>query len=354
MTVTDELRGVVRSFLSARPGAPWAAFAGELGLAGLAVPEEYGGAGCGAREVAAVAEELGRALSPHPFLQTAVLAVAAVRAGGDEAAMARLLPALASGEVTATVLLPGDGELRLEDGLLTGSAPYALEGELVLAYAGGLLVEAVPTRRVRHRTMDESRPLTGLRFDRVPVRRAGSGRAWERVRDLGIAALAAEQVGGAARCLEMATAHARGRHQFGRPIGAFQAIKHKLADLLLLVESARSAALAAAEAGDRAYESAGDRAYDSAGDGADDNADGSAGHSTGGGPGDALGTYAAVAGSYCSEAYLAAAGENIQIHGGIGVTWEHPAHRYFKRATSDAQLFGPPRAHRARLEARVL
>lgn len=338
MTVTDELRDVVRSFLSARPGAPWPAFAGELGLAGLAVPEEYGGAGCGAREVAAVAEELGRALSPHPFLQTAVLAVAAVRAGGDEAAMARLLPSLASGEVTATVLLPGDGELRLEDGLLTGSVPYALEGELVLAYAGGLLVEAAPTRRVRHRTMDESRPLTGLRFDRVPVRRAGSGLAWERVRDLGIAALAAEQVGGAARCLEMATAHARGRHQFGRPIGAFQAIKHKLADLLLLVESARSAALAAADAGDRA------------GDRADGGADGGAG----GGPDDELGTYAAVAGSYCSEAYLAAAGENIQIHGGIGVTWEHPAHRYFKRATSDAQLFGPPRAHRARLEARVL
>ncbi|MGW7479838.1 acyl-CoA dehydrogenase family protein [Nonomuraea muscovyensis] len=318
MTVTDELRDVVRSFLSGRPGAPWAAFAGELGVAGLAVPEEYGGAGCGAREVAAVAEELGRALSPHPFLQTAVLAVEALRAGGDDAAMARLLPALASGEVTATVLLPGEAELHLRDGLLTGSAPYVLEGELVLAYAGGLLVEAAPTRRVPYRTMDESRPLAGLSFDRVPVRPAGSGAAWERVRDLGIAALAAEQVGGAARCLEMATGHARSRHQFGRPIGSFQAIKHKLADLLLLVESARSAALAAAE------------------------------------PGDELATYAAIAGSYCSEAYLAAAGENIQVHGGIGVTWEHPAHRYFKRATSDAQLFGPPRAHRVRLEARVL
>ncbi|MDF2709008.1 MAG: acyl-CoA dehydrogenase protein [Nonomuraea muscovyensis] len=318
MTVTDELRDVVRSFLSGRPGAPWAAFAGELGVAGLAVPEEYGGAGCGAREVAAVAEELGRALSPHPFLQTAVLAVEALRAGGDDAAMARLLPALVSGEVTATVLLPGEAELHLRDGLLTGSAPYALEGELVLAYAGGLLVEAAPTRRVPYRTMDESRPLAGLSFDRVPVRPAGSGAAWQRVRDLGIAALAAEQVGGAARCLEMATGHARSRHQFGRPIGSFQAIKHKLADLLLLVESARSAALAAAE------------------------------------PGDELATYAAIAGSYCSEAYLAAAGENIQVHGGIGVTWEHPAHRYFKRATSDAQLFGPPRAHRVRLEARVL
>ncbi|MFG3439709.1 acyl-CoA dehydrogenase family protein [Nonomuraea sp. NPDC047897] len=362
MTVTDEARAVVRSFLSARPGAPWAAFAAELGVAGLAVPEEYGGAGCGAREVAAVAEELGRALSPYPFLQTAVLAVAAVRSGGDEAAMARLLPALASGQVTATVLLPGDGALRLEEGLLTGSAPYALEGELVLAYAGGLLVEAVPTRRVPYRTMDDSRPLTGLCFDRVPVRRAGSGAAWERVRDLGIAALAAEQVGGAARCLEMATAHARGRHQFGRPIGSFQAIKHKLADLLLLVESARSAALAAAEAGSATNGTGNATNATNGPSGPTDATDSATDRATGGtgatgeqeGRGDELGTYAAVAGSYCSEAYLAAAGENIQIHGGIGVTWEHPAHRYFKRATSDAQLFGPPRSHRARLEARVL
>ncbi|NUW36860.1 acyl-CoA/acyl-ACP dehydrogenase [Nonomuraea sp. SMC257] len=294
-------------------------FAGELGVAGLAVPEEYGGAGCGPAEVAAVAEELGRALSPHPFLQTAVLAVEAVKAGGDAAATARLLPVLAGGERSATVALPGDGDLLLEDGLLSGVVPYAPAGDLVLVYAGGLLVEAEPTRRAPHRTMDESRPLEELTFERVPVRPAGDGSGWTRVRDLGVAALAAEQTGGAARCLEMATAHAGARHQFGRPIGSFQAVKHKLADLLLLVESARSAALGAAGAEAADLEDA-----------------------------------AAIAGSYCSEAYLTAAGENIQIHGGIGVTWEHPAHRYFKRATSDAQLFGPPQAHRARLAARVL
>ncbi|MFG1964306.1 acyl-CoA dehydrogenase family protein [Nonomuraea sp. NPDC049028] len=313
MTVTDELRSVVRAYLADRPAAPWAAFARELDTAGLAVPEEYGGAGCGPAEIAVVAVELGRTLSPYPFLQSAVLAVEALKAGGDEAAMGRLLPALADGSVTATVVLPGDGDLTLRDGLLTGVVPYALEGDVVLAYADGLLVEAVPTRRVAYPTMDESRPLAELSFDHAPARPAGDGATWSRVRDLGIAALAAEQVGGAERCLEMATEHAKLRHQFGRPIGSFQAIKHKLADLLLLVESARSAALAAAGSE----------------------------------------SLAAIAGSYCTEAYLTAAGENIQVHGGIGVTWEHPAHRYLKRATSDAQLFGPPQAHRERLGAHV-
>jgi alkylation response protein AidB-like acyl-CoA dehydrogenase len=114
-------------------------------------------------------------------------------------------------------------------------------------------------------------------------------------------------------------AYARTRHQFGRPIGSFQAIKHKLADMLLMVESARSAAYAAARAS-----------------------------------ADELPVRAAIAGSYCAEAYLAAAGENIQIHGGLGVTWEHDAHLLFKRATSDAQLFGPPQSHRARLAPAIL
>ncbi|MEV0384156.1 acyl-CoA dehydrogenase family protein [Nonomuraea sp. NPDC050643] len=309
MALPDELRAVVRAYLADRPGAPWQAFARDVGIAGLLVPEEHGGAGCGPAEMAAVAEELGRALSPHPFLQSAVMAVGAAREAGD----AGLLAALAEGVVTATVVLPGDGALRLEGDLLTGVVPYALTGEVVLVYAGGLLVEAVPTRRTAYRTVDESRPLQELSFQDAPVRRLGDGTSWARIRDLGIAALAAEQAGGARRCLEMAVEHAKRRHQFGRPIGSFQAIKHKLADLLLLVESARSAAEAAA--GD--------------------------------------GIFAAIAGSYCTEAYLTAAGENIQVHGGIGITWEHPAHRYLKRATSDAQLFCPPQAHRARLAAHV-
>ncbi|MGP3957164.1 acyl-CoA dehydrogenase family protein [Nonomuraea sp. 3N208] len=309
MSLPDELRAVVRDYLAGRPGASWEEFARDVGIAGLLAPEEHGGAGCGPAEMAAVAEELGRVLSPHPFLQSAVMAVEAAAACGAS----DLLAALAEGAATATVVLPGDGELRLEGDLLAGVVPYALEGELVLLYVDGLLVEAVPTRREPYPTMDESRPLTRLTFDREPARPLGDGGSWTRVRDLGIAALAAEQVGGAQRCLEMAVEHAKRRHQFGRPIGSFQAIKHKLADVLLLVESARSAALAAARDG----------------------------------------MFAAIAGSYCTEAYLAAAGENIQVHGGIGITWEHPAHRYLKRATSDAQLFCPPQAHRARLAGHV-
>ncbi|WP_188194446.1 acyl-CoA dehydrogenase family protein [Nonomuraea sp. SYSU D8015] len=310
VSLPDELRAVVRDYLAGRPGASWREFARDVGVAGLLVPEEYGGAGCGPAEMTAVAEELGRVLSPHPFLQSAVMAVAAATACDASGVLA----ALAEGSATATVVLPGDGELRLAGGLLTGVVPYALEGDLVLVYAGDALVEAAPTRREPYPTMDESRPLTRLTFEEVPVRRLGDGGSHARVRDLGIAALAAEQVGGAQRCLEMAVEHAKRREQFGRPIGSFQAIKHKLADVLLLVESARSAAGAAARDG----------------------------------------VFAAIAGSYCTEAYLSAAGENIQVHGGIGITWEHPAHRYLKRATSDAQLFGPPQAHRARLAPHVL
>ncbi|MEU1389072.1 MULTISPECIES: acyl-CoA dehydrogenase family protein [unclassified Nonomuraea] len=320
MTLSDELGAVVRDYLADRPDATWQAFARDVGVAGLLVPDRYGGAGCGPAEAAAVAEELGRALSPHPFLQSAVLAVGALMADGDEEARARLLPELAAGAATATVVLPGDGELALADDRLSGAVPYALDGEIVLLYAGGHLVEAVPTRRAACPTMDETRPLISLAFDRTPVRRLGPGTSWARVRDLGIAVLAAEQTGGAARCLEMATEYARSRRQFGRPIGSFQAIKHKLADVLLLVESARSAARAAAAQA---------------------------------GPEGRTDVFAAVAGSYCTEAYLTAAGENIQVHGGIGVTWEHPAHRYLKRATSDAQLLCPPRTHRARLAAHV-
>ncbi|MCG5211739.1 acyl-CoA dehydrogenase family protein [Streptosporangium sp. KLBMP 9127] len=309
-----ELRDTVRSFLDARPGTSWERICGDLGIAGLAIPERYGGAGRGLAEVSVVCEELGRALSPLPYLQTVVLAASALVAGGDEDAMSRLLPALAAGTATATVILPSDADLTLTGDRLTGTAGHALDGEIVLAFVGDALVEAVPTRRVPYVTLDRTRPLVELTFDGVPARRAGDGAAAAMVRDTGVAGLAAEQVGGASRCLASAVAHALRRHQFGRPIGSFQAVKHKLADVLLLVESARSAAYAAARA---------------------DPAD--------------LPVVAAIAGSYCTEAYLAAAGENIQIHGGLGITWEHDAHLAFKRATSDAQLLGPPQSHRARL-----
>ncbi|MFF5206302.1 acyl-CoA dehydrogenase family protein [Streptosporangium sp. NPDC000396] len=319
MSLTEEqldLREAVRSFLAECPDAPWSRFAAELGVAGLAVPEEYGGAGCGMAEVSVVCEELGRSLTSYPYLPTVVLAASAIMAAGDPSTMARLLPGIADGSLTATVLFPDDADLTLNGDRLTGTARYALDAEVVLAFVDGELVEAVPTSRTPYSTLDQTRPLTAFTFDDAPVLRVGDGRACGLVRDLGIAGLAAEQVGGAAQCLETAVAYAKERHQFGRPIGSFQAVKHKLADMLLLVESARSAALAAARATP-----------------------------------EELPVQAAIAGSYCTEAYLTVAGENIQIHGGTGVTWEHSAHRYFKRATADTQLFGPPQSHRARLTA---
>lgn len=299
------LRDTVRSYLAARPQGSWRDFARELGVP---APEQYGGAGFGPQESAVISMELGRALSPLPYLQTAVLAVGAL-AGAEEEVQARLLPELAEGGRTATVVF--GRELVLEDGRLTGRAPYTLEGDLVLVYVQGQLVEAEPALRVPYNTMDASRRLTELVFDGSPARRIGDAEGRGRVRDLGVAALAAEQAGGARRCMEMAVEYAKVRHQFGRPIGSFQAIKHKLADLLVVVESAHSAALDAHE-------------------------------------------NPAMAGSYCAEAYLLAAKENIQVHGGIGITWEHDAHRYLKRATSDAQLLGTPREHRDRLAAEQL
>lgn len=313
-------------------GALWKRLAGELGLTGLAVPAEYGGSGAGMVELAVVCAELGRALTPVPYLSTAVLAAYAAR--GDPRLADRLLPGIAAGSLTATVVL--DGALTVRDGRLSGVGSYVLDGhraDVVLAPARGDgdtdLLYAVPgdapgLRRAAHATLDQTRPLASLIFDDVDVAAESSGpyRHHARpggagIRDLAITALAAEQAGGAERCLEMATAHAKTRVQFGRPIGSFQAIKHKLADLLVSVESARSAAGNAAWTADHEPRR--------------------------------LPVSAAIAGSYCGEAYLRAAGENIQIHGGIGVTWEHDAQLYFKRATSSAQLFGSPSAHRARL-----
>ncbi|WP_433183522.1 acyl-CoA dehydrogenase family protein [Actinoallomurus sp. CA-150999] len=344
----DELRATVRAFLArecpptavrrlmadpaAHDAALWGRLAGELGLTGLAVPEEHGGAGCGLTELAVVCEELGRALTPVPFLATAVLAAYAVRDG-------RLLAGIADGSLISTVVLDGDltvdggrltdtapydhdGDLTVDGSRLTGTAPYVLDGHLadvvVCAVGDGVYaVRGADVARTPYVTLDQTRRLARLRFDGAPAERIDGDLT--RVRDVALTALAAEQVGGAQRCLETALEHARTRVQFGRPIGAFQAIKHRLADVLLRVESARSAAYEAARVADED-------------------------------PG-SLPVYAALAGSYCAEAYLHAAGETIQVLGGIGVTWEHDAQLHFKRATASARLFGSPESHRARLAA---
>jgi alkylation response protein AidB-like acyl-CoA dehydrogenase len=320
----------------------WGVLAGEIGLCGLSLPERYGGSGYSRADRAAALHEMGRCLLPSPFLASAVLAAETLLATGDEDVLAGVLPGLAAGTTLATVAYQetpgGDGRpLRaVRDGtswLLTGSRSFVLDGaqaDLILVPAGTesgsalFTVDAAAARGLSRRpmrTLDPSRPQARLDFAATPGRLAGAVGAGAHAVRQGLAhatiALAAEQVGGAERCLEAAVEYAGMRRQFGRPIGSFQAIKHKCADLLILVESARSAVRYAASV--------------SSSPESDED----------------LYAAAALAGAYCSTAYFTVAAENIQIHGGIGFTWEHHAHLYFRRAKASEVMFGTPLEQRA-------
>ncbi len=328
--------------------AVWKQMGEQLGLQGLAVPEEYGGAGYGYVELVVVLEEMGRALLCAPYFSTVALAANLLLASGDEQAKKDYLPGLASGATVGTVALAeasgrwdeagvtlqasGSGD----DWTLTGEKRYVTDGhtsDLVLVAARGasgvsvFAVErgAAGSGAAPVQTMDQTRKQATLTFSGTPARLVGAeGAGWSAVSsmlDKAAVALAAEQVGGAQRVLEMAVEYAKVRVQFGRPIGSFQAIKHKCADMLLEVESAKSAA----------YYGGWAAAEDS----------------------DELPAVASLAKSYCSEAYFHAAADNIQVHGGIGFTWEHPAHLYFKRAKSSELLFGDPTYHRELLAQRI-
>jgi alkylation response protein AidB-like acyl-CoA dehydrogenase len=350
LVVTEEqreLRDALRRFFADRsPGAEvrrlmetaegydpkvWRQMAGQLGLQGLAIAEEHGGAGFGVRELAVVFEEMGRAVVCAPFL-AAITAAAALEAGegGHD-----LLPGIADGSVIATLAVAEDGgswdpgavRAVFEGGALRGTKNYVLDGhiaDLVLVAArgeDGVGVYAVEdaARLVRQAlpTLDQTRKLARIELDGVPARRVGGPEALARALDVAAVALAAEQLGGAQRTLDMTVEYAKVRHQFGRPIGSFQAIKHRCADMFVLVESARSAVLNAAAAADESPEE--------------------------------LPRAAALAKAYCSDAFFHTAGEAIQLHGGIGFTWEHPAHLYLKRAKSSAIGFGTAERHRAAL-----
>jgi alkylation response protein AidB-like acyl-CoA dehydrogenase len=325
----------------------WRQLAGQLGLVGLIVPEEYGGAGFTYLELIVVFEEMGRSLLCAPFFSTVAMATTLILALDDDAASKDLLPRIADGGCLATVALaepagswnPSDVAMRaVRDGgeaagwRLSGEKFYVVDGHvanvvLVVARTDpGLSVFAVDSGAAGlaadlSSTMDKTRKLARLTFDATPARLIGAeGQAdgpVARMLDLAAIALAAEQVGGAQRVLEIAVGYARIREQFGRPIGTFQAIKHKCANMLLEIEAAKSAAYYAGWAA------------------AEDDAE--------------LPVLASVAKAYCSDAYVHAAAENIQIHGGIGFTWEHPAHLYFKRAKSSELFLGAPDYHRERL-----
>jgi alkylation response protein AidB-like acyl-CoA dehydrogenase len=349
----------------------WRRLCRELGVTGLMVPEELGGGGFSAAELGVVFEEAGRALLCAPLLATAGLAVPLLLALDDDQACKRYLPALCEGSLVATVVTSDANGRQLPDGdlvsvtghetgpVLNGTAGFVVDGVfadllLVPARASGAVgvyaVEArspgvVATPLV---TLDQTRKQASVEFTAVPAVRVGSGDAsgaLARAIDAARALLAAEQAGGAAACLEAAVSHAKTRIQFGRPIGSFQAVKQKAADLLIQVESARSAAQAAVQAAASALgpsaETApaqGDRPSESSRElpGVPD-----------------LAVTALVAKIYCSEAYLAVAAENIQLHGGIGFTWEHDAHLYYKRAWASREMLGTPEEHTERL-ARLL
>ena len=360
----EELRKTVRAFLESKSSeaevrrlmetesgydeAVWKQMGEQMGLQGLAIPEEYGGSGYSYVELVVVLEEMGRRLLAAPYFSTVVLAANAILHSGDDQAKKDLLPGIASGETIATVAFTEENGRWDEAGItmtasksgdgytLDGSKTFVLDGHtasLVIVAArtdAGVSLfsvsgDAQGLTRTPLPTMDQTRKQAKLEFSGTPAMLVGTdGGGWatlERMLDLAAVGLAAEQVGGAQFVLEMAVQYAKDRVQFGRPIGSFQAIKHKCADMLLEVESAKSAAYYAAWCAAELN--------------------------------DELPAVASLAKAYCSEAYFHATAENIQIHGGIGFTWEHPAHLYFKRAKSSELLLGDPTYHRELLAQRI-
>ncbi len=315
----------------------------DMGLLGLAVPELHGGTGAGHVEMGIVAEELGRALLCAPFLSTAVLAPALLAAVRDTAEQADVLPRIAAGSAIVTlayaegtsVLVPDRLDVRAQpagDGWsLTGGKNYVLDGAAadlfyVLAdTADGPAVFAVerdaPGLTVTMlTTIDLTRKQSALRMDATPARLVGEpgcgAAAFGAALEACGVVLISEQAGGAHRAMQMAAEYAGTRFQFARAIGSFQAVKHLCADMLTAAESAVSAARHVAAAFDAGAPT---RSAD-----------------------------LALAQAYCSDAFVSVAATNIQVHGGIGFTWEHPAHLYLRRARTAAQLLGEPAYHRER------
>ncbi|MES4886656.1 acyl-CoA dehydrogenase family protein [Streptomyces sp. NPDC096012] len=352
---SQELRAAVDSPAGYDP-LLWSALAGRLGLPGLALPERYGGVGCSVTELVLACEETGRALAPSPLLATCVLTAPLILALGTEAQRAELLPRLASGGLTAALAVPGPAlttalaltgantgyragggraggvQARRSDAgwTLYGQADQVLDGHsagllLVAAHTGGyarsrtrlFLVagDAGGLVRARQTALDATRPQARLQLREVRAELLGEDDtdvlpALAALGDRAAAVLAAEAVGAAGRVLERTVEYVGQRVQFGRPVGSFQAVKHRLADVYVAVQAARSAAYYAAWASAR-------------GDGA-----------------------GGLALAQALEALRLAAAEGVQLHGGIGFTWEHDAHLYFKRAAGDELLFGP--VHRLR------
>lgn len=354
-----ELAGIVRALLE-RHGDPaavrraiasdagydealWQRLCNQVGVAALAIPEEYGGAGFSLFETHVVLEELGASLAPSPLLGSAVITAQAVLRSGDGDACERLLPGIADGSMIGALAWAGaDGGWhtdRSDVHARTEGEQWQLSGEATLVLdgcaAGVLLVVAATDDGVlglfevdpSHPGVDRSRTSAldpTLQLARVRLSDAAgrpltlsAGPVLEWLHDIAAVAVTALQVGAAQRGLDMTVSYAKERVQFGRPIGSFQALKHRMADMLVAVETARAAAWSAAWAA------------------ANDAAD--------------LPVRASTAKAWCSEALNEVAAETVQLHGGIAITWEHDAQLVFKRAHATSQLFGQPHEHRRRL-----
>lgn len=334
---TNTVRELMATELGYDPQV-WRQSSQELGLTGLTLPEEYGGSGFGAVELGIVMEEFGRALLCTPYFASTVLGAQAILLAASEEQRQELLPALASGDAITTLAIAEESGSWLEadvmldaertDGgfTLTGSKHFVLDGHIArsIVVAGRsvrgvslFLVDpalaSVDIKLVE--SMDPTRKLTSMVFNGTPALLLGTeGQSHlSAVIDHATIALANEMIGGAQHLLESAVAYTKLRVQFGRTIGSFQAIKHRLADLLLEVELAKSAAYHAAQC-----EAANEGVHEAA----------------------------SLAKAQASEAYLNAAIQCIQLHGGIGFTWENDTHMWFKRAKSSEVFLGTPQQHR--------
>jgi alkylation response protein AidB-like acyl-CoA dehydrogenase len=371
----EELRATARAFLAEHSGSErvraameseagfdaevWKRIGGELGWTAVAIPEAHGGLGLGAVELTALLEPMGEALLCAPYFATVCLGAGALLEAGNEAQRKQHLPGIAEGRTIATLGWTGPGgragvegvELAARrtsgpgsDFVLSGALPQVLDGSSadLVVVAGrapestgeaGVSLFALPARtpgleRRPLATLDRTRRLAALelREARVPTAallgaEGEAGPALARVLDRAAVALAAEQVGGAQRCLDLAVAYAKERVQFGRPIGSFQAIKHRLAELMVQVETARSAA----------WWAAGVAALGGA----------------------ELPDVASLAKARASEAFFSCAAECLQVHGGVGFTWEYDVHLYLKRARAGEGFLGEPAWHRERIARRL-
>jgi alkylation response protein AidB-like acyl-CoA dehydrogenase len=341
--VEDDVRSTVRQVLADRSpvgqvlariegGAAfdqdlWRVLTAEMGLAGMAVPERLGGGGASLREAAVVLEELGRGVAPAPYLSSAVVATAALLAS-DSDGDADLVAKLAAGQAVAALAVPFStapgspmASVSVVDGILTGDVRGVADGLaadvlLVPTDAGLYAVDATADGVMRTPvvSLDLTRPLADITLSGVAGRAVGGLAAVERALTVGAALLASEQVGVAEWCLQTTVEYLKTRHQFGRPVGSYQALKHRLADVWVELSQARAVARYAAVCA------------------AEDDPD--------------LVVAASLAQAVCSPMAVKAAEECVQLHGGIGFTWEHPAHLYLKRAKSAALAYGTADRHR--------